>query len=87
VLDGIRLRCRRFEFCPEVTAKVLRQGHRIVEVPVSYTARRYQEGKKIGWRDFFVAMYILLRYRVTGKRDLCPDMSSSGPESPASHQP
>jgi glycosyltransferase involved in cell wall biosynthesis len=87
VLGGIRLHCRRFEFCPEVTAKVLRKGHRIVEVPVSYTARRYQEGKKIGWRDFFVAMYILLKYRVTGKADLCPDTSSSALESPASRQP
>lgn len=84
VLDGIRLRCMRFEFCPEVTAKVLRQGHRIVEVPVAYTARRYQEGKKIGWRDFFVAMYILLKYRFSRKADLCPDTSSSAPGWPDS---
>lgn len=87
VLDGIRLRCLRFEFCPEVTAKVMRKGYRIVEVPVSYTARRYQEGKKIGWRDFFVAMYILMKYRFTGKSDLCPDTSSSAPASPASPRP
>jgi glycosyltransferase involved in cell wall biosynthesis len=87
VLDGIRLRCMRFEFCPEVTAKVLRKGYRIVEVPVTYTARRYQEGKKIGWRDFFVAMYILVKYRVAGKTDLCPSTSSSERESPASQQP
>lgn len=87
VIDGIRLRSMRFEFCPEVTAKILRKGYRIVEVPVSYTARRYQEGKKIGWRDFFVAMYILIRYRLSGKADLCPDTSSSERESPASRQP
>jgi dolichol-phosphate mannosyltransferase len=63
VIRSIRLTCRRFEFCPEVTAKVLRTGERIVEVPVTFTARTFEEGKKIGWRDFIVAVYTLLKYR------------------------
>jgi len=63
VLDGIELKCDRFEFCPEVTAKVLRSGHRIVEVPVRFVARTFEEGKKIGYWDFFQAMMILLKYR------------------------
>jgi len=63
VISGIQLDCERFEFCPEVTAKVLRQGHRIVEVPVSFVARTVEEGKKIGYRDFFVAMRILFKHR------------------------
>jgi len=56
---------RRFEFCPEVTARVLRRGERIVETPVSYAARTFEEGKKIGWRDFFVAVWTLLKCRFT----------------------
>lgn len=63
VLEDIELTCERFEFCPEVTAKVLRRGHRIVEVPVRFVARTFEEGKKIGYRDFFVAMRILLKHR------------------------
>ena len=66
VLDRIHLRCERFEFCPEVTAKVLRLGYRIEEVPVTFRARTYEEGKKIGWRDFFEALWTLIRVRVTG---------------------
>ena len=46
-----------------VTAKVLRRGHRIIEVPVSFVARTFEEGKKIGYRDFFVAMRILFKHR------------------------
>ena len=63
VIAGLPLNCERFEFCPEVTAKVLRRGHRIVEVPVSFVARTFEEGKKIGYRDFFVAMRILIKHR------------------------
>jgi glycosyltransferase involved in cell wall biosynthesis len=63
VIDKVDLTCRRFEFCPEVTAKVLRMGERIVEVPVTYHARDFEAGKKIGWRDFFVAVWTLLRNR------------------------
>lgn len=63
-LRKIRLRCERFEFCPEVTAKVLMKGLRIHEVPVTFFARTHAEGKKIGWRDFFEAVWTLLRCRL-----------------------
>lgn len=63
VLAKISLTCERFEFCPEVTAKVLRLGERIHEVPVTFFARTFEEGKKIGWRDFIVAVKTLLRCR------------------------
>jgi len=63
VIEKINLTCMRFEFCPEVTAKVLRMGERILEVPVSYRARDFEAGKKIGWRDFFVAVWTLIRNR------------------------
>lgn len=65
VLNGMRLRCMRFEFCPEVTAKVRRMGHRIHEVPIRYNARGILEGKKIRWQDGFHAMWTLLKYRFT----------------------
>lgn len=63
VLDGIELRAKRFDFEPEVTAKVLRRGIRIYEVPISYAGREYHEGKKITWRDGVVALWTLVRYR------------------------
>jgi glycosyltransferase involved in cell wall biosynthesis len=62
-LDGITLRATRFEFEPEVTAKILRRGIRIYEVPISYTGREFDEGKKITWRDGFVALWTLVKYR------------------------
>jgi len=52
-----------FEFCPEVTAKILRRGIRIHEVPISYRPRSHEEGKKIHWRDGIVAVWTLVRYR------------------------
>ncbi|GAB4319750.1 MAG: glycosyltransferase family 2 protein [Candidatus Sumerlaeia bacterium] len=63
LVQAIPLDCQRFEFCPEVTAKVLRMGERIIEVPVSYRARTFEEGKKIGWRDFHQAVRVLWKYR------------------------
>ncbi len=63
VLDGIQIRSDRFELEPELTAKVLRRGYRIYEVPVSYAGRERDEGKKIGWRDGIGALRTLLRYR------------------------
>jgi glycosyltransferase involved in cell wall biosynthesis len=53
----------RFELEPEITAKILRQGRRIVEVPISFHGRSHNEGKKISWRDGFGAVRTLLRYR------------------------
>jgi glycosyltransferase involved in cell wall biosynthesis len=63
VVKDIPLRSRRFEFEPEITAKVLKRGHRIFEVPISYYGREYHEGKKIGWRDAPVAFWTLIKYR------------------------
>jgi glycosyltransferase involved in cell wall biosynthesis len=65
VLKSIPLRCERFEFCPEVTARVAKRGERIVEVPIRYRFRTRAQGKKIGWRDGFEAFWTLFRYRFT----------------------
>lgn len=63
VIKDIPLRAKRFELEPEVTAKVLKRGHRIYEVPISYTGREFDEGKKITWRDGFIALWTLFKYR------------------------
>jgi glycosyltransferase involved in cell wall biosynthesis len=65
VIKNIKLRCERFEFCPEVTAKVCKKGYKIHEVPISYMGRTYREGKKIGWKDGIEAIYTLIKYRFT----------------------
>ena len=64
-MTGCTLRSQRFEIEPEVTAKVLKLGVRIYEVPISYTGREFHEGKKITWRDGFVALWTLVKYRFT----------------------
>ena len=64
VLQGLRIESNRFDFEPEITAKVLRRGERIYEVPISYAGREFAEGKKITWRDGFAAMSALIRYRL-----------------------
>lgn len=63
IIMDIPLTCKRFEFCPEVTAKVLRKKIPILELPVSFTARTWEEGKKIGWRDFITALRVLFGNR------------------------
>jgi len=65
-IQGIRIECNRFNFEPEVTAKILKRGLRIVEVPISYSGRSFSEGKKITWRDGFSAVWALIKYRFTG---------------------
>jgi glycosyltransferase involved in cell wall biosynthesis len=65
VLEGIRLKSNRFGFEPEITAKVAKRRNppwRIYEVPVSYSGRTYEEGKKIGFRDAFTALFCIVRY-------------------------
>ena len=64
VLKSIKLKCRRFEFCPEITAKILKNGHKIYEVPVTYNPRTYREGKKINWKDGLAAIWTLMKYRI-----------------------
>jgi len=63
VLKSINLKCKRFEFCPEVTAKVLKKGIRIKELPISYYPRSVKEGKKINWKDGIEGIWALLKYR------------------------
>ena len=68
VLGKIRLRTVGFDFEPEITAKLLLAGYRIVEVPITYNPRRQDEGKKIRWFDGLDAAYVLLKCRLTGGR-------------------
>ncbi len=64
VLEGVTIESDRFEFEPEITAKVLLKGERIYEVPISYAGREVTEGKKITWRDGFGALKTLVRFRL-----------------------
>lgn len=63
-LNGINLRSKGFEFEPEITAKFLKKGYQIIEVPIKVKPRTHQEGKKISWLDGFKAIFALLKYRV-----------------------
>jgi len=62
VIKGLPLKTNRFGFEPEVTAKIARRGWRIFETQISYFGRSYAEGKKIGWKDGFQAIYCIIRY-------------------------
>ncbi|MBI2162972.1 MAG: glycosyltransferase family 2 protein [candidate division NC10 bacterium] len=64
VIKNIQIRANRFEFEPEITAKILKRGHKIVELPISYYGRDRAEGKKLSWRDGIGALWTLLKYRV-----------------------
>jgi glycosyltransferase involved in cell wall biosynthesis len=68
VLQGVRLRCVRFDFEPEITAKLLLAGRRILEVPISYSPRTPEEGKKVSWIDGVDAVYTLVRCRLLDSR-------------------
>lgn len=64
VVKDIPLRAKGFEFEPEITSKVLKRGHRIYEVPISYNGREFDEGKKLNpWKEGPKALYYLLKYR------------------------
>ena len=65
MLEGLTIVSNRFDFEPEITAKILRRGYRIYEVPISYAGREPDEGKKITWRDGFGAMRALIKFRFT----------------------
>lgn len=65
VAQQLRIRSHGWGFDPEITAKILKRGYRIYEVPISYTGREYAEGKKISWRDGLTVMWTLLKYRFT----------------------
>ncbi|GAB4375964.1 MAG: glycosyltransferase family 2 protein [Elainellaceae cyanobacterium] len=64
VIQSICIEENRFGFEPEITAKVTKQGCRIYEVGISYYGRTYKEGKKIGWKDGFRAIYCILKYNL-----------------------
>jgi glycosyltransferase involved in cell wall biosynthesis len=65
VIRELTLRSTGFEIEPEMTAKILKRKHRVYEVPISYNGREWDEGKKIKWYDFFIAVWTLVRYRFT----------------------
>ncbi|HEX5505122.1 MAG TPA: glycosyltransferase family 2 protein [Thermomicrobiales bacterium] len=65
VARSFRLRSDRWGIDPEISAKVLKRGHRIYEVPIAYNGREFWEGKKISWRDGLAVFFTLLRYRLT----------------------
>jgi len=65
VIEPVHIISNRFDFEPEITAKVLRQGFRIYEVPISYAGREFDEGKKITWKDGFAALKALIKFRFT----------------------
>jgi glycosyltransferase involved in cell wall biosynthesis len=65
VLRSMTLRSDGFGIEPELTAKIFKRGYRVYEIPITYDGRGYDEGKKIGWRDGVVALWVLLRYRFT----------------------
>ncbi|MCK4325139.1 glycosyltransferase family 2 protein, partial [bacterium] len=64
LIKEMKIKSNRFNFEPEITAKVLKKGHRVYEVPISYTGREYREGKKITWKDGLVALGCLIKYRL-----------------------
>jgi glycosyltransferase involved in cell wall biosynthesis len=62
-IKGMVLRAKKFDFEPEITAKFLKRGYKIIEVPISYKSRSFKEGKKIKWTDGVKALWYLIKYR------------------------
>ena len=65
VLTKINIKSKRFDFEPEITAKIFKKKFRVYEVPITYRGRTYKEGKKITWKDAFWAIWALIKYRIT----------------------
>jgi glycosyltransferase involved in cell wall biosynthesis len=63
IIRSFKLRANRFDFEPEITAKLLKSGKRIIEVPISYEGRSWSEGKKITWKDGIAALWSIIRFR------------------------
>ena len=63
VIKSINLRAKRFDFEPEITAKILKKGYKIYEVPIGFAGRKFEEGKKITWIDGLKALFYLVKYR------------------------
>jgi glycosyltransferase involved in cell wall biosynthesis len=83
-LSRLELTCHRFEFCPEVTAKLSRAGEKIVEIPISYEPRMKDAGKKIRSSDGWIAIWTLLRLRFARRSGILAFATSSGPPFPVS---
>lgn len=79
LLAQIDLQCQRFEFCPEVTAKLCRRGEKIAEVPIAYTPRSAGEGKKIRHADGYQAIWTLLRHRLTTRSSWTKSNQAAAP--------
>ncbi|MFH0749605.1 MAG: glycosyltransferase family 2 protein [Candidatus Gottesmanbacteria bacterium] len=63
VIDGMTIHAKRFDMEPEITAKILKKGCQIYEVPISYFGRKFSDGKKLTWRDGIIALLTLIKYR------------------------
>jgi hypothetical protein len=63
VIKNMQIKSNRFDFEPEITAKVLKRKYKLYEMPISYYGRDFSEGKKITWRDGFSAVWALIKYR------------------------
>jgi dolichol-phosphate mannosyltransferase len=81
VLGQMQLECHRFEFCPEVTAKLCRMGEKIAEVSISYNPRSAVEGKKIRHSDGWLAIWTLIRHRFSSRRRWAR-LASDSPQTP-----
>ena len=68
IIKSIDIKEKRFGFEPEITAKISKMNLRIYEVGISYYGRTYAEGKKIGWKDGFRAIYCILKYNLINKK-------------------
>ena len=65
IIKNIELKSNRFEIEPEITAKIIKKGYKIAELPITYNARGVKQGKKIGFKDGIMAIYTLIKYRFT----------------------
>ena len=64
VIQGMNLKAKRFDLEPEITAKILKRGYKITEIPIEFVGRKFKEGKNITWRDGLKALYYLVKYRI-----------------------
>ena len=64
VAESLNLNSNKFDIEPEITAKIIKKGYHIKEIPITYNSRSFEEGKKIGWKDGLKALYVLCKYRI-----------------------
>ena len=85
LLRNVSLECQRFEFCPEVTAKVCRLGEKIWEVPVAYNPRNRDQGKKLRSSDGWSAIWTLIRFRFAPRSSITPQPPEQNPPFPVAY--